>query len=186
MAAIKIPGSALHGRPVRTERDVTHPVLNNLYSYWISRCGKRRCPARSDLDPVDIPRLLPHIVIVDVGQESSTFRIRLAGTEVVRWNDKEITGTRIEDVQNSEILAIIEEYRQTAINLTPRLSSGPLKNNFGQHKNVQRLLLPLSADGVKANMIIGGIIFDRSLISAPERADYHQSDPDLAMVRSAG
>jgi hypothetical protein len=54
----------------------------DLYSYWLSKRGSRRMPARSDLDPADIIPLLPHLIIAErVGDQ---FRYRLIGTGVVR------------------------------------------------------------------------------------------------------
>ncbi len=184
--AIQVPKSSLYRRAVRSSNDVTHPILKHLYDYWKSRCSGRRCPARADLDPVDIPRLLPHILLVDTQPGADAFRVRLAGTEVVRWCGCEITGRELQDLPNSEIMEIFEEYRQTALNQEPRLSQGPLKNAFGTHKNVQRLLLPLSTDGATADMIIGGVIFDRSLISAPEEIDFPQVSSEIAAIHRVG
>jgi hypothetical protein len=58
------------------------PVLRPLWRYWTERCRDRQCPARSDIDPVDIPRLLPHIGLIDVETDASRFRYRLIGTRM--------------------------------------------------------------------------------------------------------
>ena len=40
--------------------------LRQTYEYWRGKAGARPLPSRSDIDPVEIPRLLPHIMLVDV------------------------------------------------------------------------------------------------------------------------
>ena len=42
------------------------PVLADLYEYWQSRRRGDGLPARGDIDPVDIPALLEHLILVDV------------------------------------------------------------------------------------------------------------------------
>jgi hypothetical protein len=41
----------------------------------------RALPSRSDIDPIEIPRLLPHIMLVDV-MGPGLYRYRLVGTEI--------------------------------------------------------------------------------------------------------
>ncbi len=42
---------------------VTHHL--DLYAYWRATRGHRMMPARGDLNPGDIPTLLPHLILVD-------------------------------------------------------------------------------------------------------------------------
>src|SRR5215510_5770444 len=44
-----------------------HPDTIAMYEYWREKRGARSMPARSDIDPIDMPpRLLPFINLVDV------------------------------------------------------------------------------------------------------------------------
>src|SRR3546814_20569143 len=48
-----------------------HPELAALRDYWLSKCGARRMPARSAIDPLEMKRWLGHLVlheVIDGGQ----------------------------------------------------------------------------------------------------------------------
>ena len=52
-----------------------------LYDYWLSKHAGGRPPCRHDLDPpVDVPRLIPNIMLIDI--EGETLRYRLVGTAI--------------------------------------------------------------------------------------------------------
>jgi hypothetical protein len=53
----------------------------DLYTYWLSKRGARVMPARTDIDPADIPQLLPYLTIAE--KAGDQFRYRLKGTGVV-------------------------------------------------------------------------------------------------------
>ena len=53
----------------------------DLYHYWLAKRGDRAMPARKDINPAEIPVLLPYLVIVDKAEDR--FRYRLVGTAVV-------------------------------------------------------------------------------------------------------
>lgn len=53
------------------------------YRYWDSRRRGRKAPMRADLDPViDVPKLVPHIILFDVRRDPLDFRFRLVGSAV--------------------------------------------------------------------------------------------------------
>jgi hypothetical protein len=62
-----------------------------LYHYWLAQRGPRAMPARSDLNPGDIPALLPHLMLVD--KVADCFRYRLIGTGVTREVGHDATGS---------------------------------------------------------------------------------------------
>ena len=49
-------------------------------------------PSRYDIDPVDIPHLLPGLSLLDAGEDLDALRYRLAGTRVREIYGTEITG----------------------------------------------------------------------------------------------
>lgn len=67
-------------------------------AYWNSRRGTREMPTRADIDPADIKRLLPHVVLVDVLPDPLDFRFRLLGTEVDRIVGTNPLGMRFSDI----------------------------------------------------------------------------------------
>ena len=58
--------------------------LNEFLSYWDSIRHGKSMPGRQDIDPGDIPAMLPFVFLVDVVDEGDDFRYRLVGTDIVR------------------------------------------------------------------------------------------------------
>src|SRR3546814_19599704 len=57
--------------------------LQRLFDYWDRIRGERAMPSRVDIDPTDIPDLLPDVALFDVEWEPLALRYRLVGTAVV-------------------------------------------------------------------------------------------------------
>jgi hypothetical protein len=69
-----------------------------LYDYWRETAGFRRMPARSDINPFSVPKLLPCIGLIDLTEGLSKARFRLAGTRLRDVYGEEITGKPIDSV----------------------------------------------------------------------------------------
>lgn len=69
-----------------------------LFDTWRLSAGLRTMPARSDFNPLSVPRLLPHIGLIDVRQGLAEACFKLAGTRLYDVYGEEITGKRIENV----------------------------------------------------------------------------------------
>jgi hypothetical protein len=74
------------------------PGQRELYDYWLCSAGGRRMPARSDLDPLKIPKLLPNVGLIDVRNGVDQACFRLAGTRLYDIYGQEITGKPISEV----------------------------------------------------------------------------------------
>jgi len=74
----------------------------DLFDYWLRSAGTRRMPARSDLDPLKVPQLLPHLGLIDVRNGLDQASFRLAGTRLWDVYGQEITGKRVDDVFSGE------------------------------------------------------------------------------------
>ncbi|MBL8838301.1 MAG: PAS domain-containing protein [Alphaproteobacteria bacterium] len=86
--------------------DIADPGLRRLFDYWERKRGRRRWPARADIDPLDLRDLLGSIVIVDVvpGDAGAPprFRYRLFGTKIVERVGFEMTGKFIDEWADPE------------------------------------------------------------------------------------
>jgi hypothetical protein len=69
-----------------------------LFDYWLSAAGSRQMPARSDIDPQGVTKLLPHIGLIDVANGLEEARFRLAGTKLHDIYGREITGQKLGQV----------------------------------------------------------------------------------------
>lgn len=132
------------------------PEQRQLYDYWLS-CGRdNRLPQRSDINPAHIPRLLPYVSLVDVSDDLSQSRIRLAGTRLRDVYDREITGMTIGELDlGAKRDYWMAAYRHTAIDGKPSqgIVRGPLVNK--EHLVQYWIRLPLaSACGTAIGMVL--------------------------------
>lgn len=136
-----------------------HQALRELYAYWNAKRGDSFAPPRSAIDPAEIRRLLPLILLLDVIGTPPRFRVRLAGTKVVEAYGREITGFHIDeldlDKMDHVVLANLVEVVEKGC---PSLAHREYTRNDGRHMKYERLVLPLSSDGVKVDKLLGGIV----------------------------
>ena len=90
----------LSGRAFRAQ--LVMKGQRELFDYWRAAAGARPMPARSDLDPLRVPRLLPSIGLIDLRNGLDEASFRLAGTRLHEIYGQEITGKRAGDVFTGE------------------------------------------------------------------------------------
>jgi hypothetical protein len=128
----------------------------DLYSYWLSKRNGAIAPARRDMDPVELGKLLPFLAIVD--KAAGEFRIRLMGTGSVQEIGRDLTGKPlIAYTGNSpetitDVQAVVNE--RVFANSQPVLAIYHHATGHGTIHNTSSLLLPLSDDGRHVNMYI--------------------------------
>lgn len=141
---------------------LTVPEHRELYAYWCSKRVAGRLPARGALDPVDIPGLLPWLIVLDVewsGGEAR-FRFRVVGTGCVERYGRDATGLWFDEAYEGETLArqraAYTEVARTAVPCHSRpLFPVPEKN----HVTYERLILPLADDGAAVDTLVALMIF---------------------------
>jgi hypothetical protein len=146
------------------------------YDYWL---GKQRAlgdpdmlPARRDLDPVlDVPRLLPQLMLMDVLGDPLDFRYRLVGSALRRHMAEDWTGRCLSDIPFQRAgstvwdnnLRVLKERR-------PLLARPPY---IGPHKDflfVESVILPLAGDGQSVDMLLFAVDFIGSAAMAAKVA----------------
>jgi hypothetical protein len=134
------------------------PELRALYGYWRGKRTGRPFPARADLDPLEIPRLLEHIGLVDVLEDGADFRYRLIGTGISSAFGEDPTGRRVGASTGGQYANVIRAAcRQCFEMARPVLLRGVYRTKEQNFLWAERLLLPL---GITAspNMIIFGLL----------------------------
>ena len=140
-----------------------------LYHYWDSKRAGRLMPARGDIDPTEIPTLLPFILLIDVINDGADFRYRLVGTDIVRWVGNDLTGRTFTEVLPAGNYAsyIAGLVRDAIGQRRPLYSEGGFVVDGRVDRQVRRLVLPLSADGTTVNMVLCGQIAIAAAKSGP-------------------
>lgn len=68
------------------------PIIQEGFEYWRLKGWPERIPSRADIEPMEIPKLLPSVVLLDVKESPRDFRYRLIGTGVVHHLAEDLTG----------------------------------------------------------------------------------------------
>ena len=58
---------------------IQNPKIREFAEYWMSIHPGDRLPSRTHFDPIDIPSLLPNLVLVDVTREPIRFMVKVSG-----------------------------------------------------------------------------------------------------------
>jgi hypothetical protein len=136
-----------------------HPRFQRLASYLASKVPPGRLPGRQHIDPLEIPDLLPYLMLIDVVPQHSgpaRYRIRLAGTEVVAIQGSDGTGQYVEEVLTAEqgCAEIRRGYDEIVRSHRPEYRSGVVATPGREHIDYERIAFPLAADGEHVDMLI--------------------------------
>jgi hypothetical protein len=87
-------------RLLRRETDIARipsPIIRQIHEYWLSKRGDRTLPSWSDIDPAEIVRLLPNIIVVAVEYDPRRIFFRLVGTQIAEFRG-DVTGYHVDSV----------------------------------------------------------------------------------------
>jgi hypothetical protein len=129
---------------------IASPALHELYLYWLDKWQDGRMPTRADIEPLEIPALLPQVYLVDVERNPLRFRFRLVGTRIVAWFGRDTTGQEI-------AAELVERYREAVTTGRPLFDSLSLAGKAGRQGSYQRVLLPLAGASGRIEMLLGGL-----------------------------
>lgn len=134
-------------------------VHRTLYELWLAKSDPDRLPGRTDFDPLEMPGLLPHLILVDIERSPWRFQARLFGTAIVDAIGFDPTNRYLDEVEGT---APIHE-RAVAMALSAKpyfLDNEPLNWSAHDYKNYSTLGLPLARDGKTVDMLIYSMLFD--------------------------
>jgi hypothetical protein len=137
----------------------SHADIHALYAYWDGKRAGRSMPARADLDPVDIAGLMPQVFMVDVDGEGRDLTYRLFGTGLVMLFGRDLTGQRVgEGLLTHAAEEARARYRGIVRDRRPFYHQARLREPRNDFTDVERLILPLSPNDVRVDMLIGMVM----------------------------
>ena len=134
--------------------------FQQLYDYWHDIRGTRAMPARADIDPLELKGLLGWLLLIDVEWSPLRFRFRLIGTEIVAIRGMDLTGRYFDEG--------VFPAQDIVLRFNSRVASEPcigFQSALDTMREaragcISRLSLPLSSDGTRVDMIIGGFEYE--------------------------
>ncbi len=141
-----------------------HPDLAQFLDYWLAKHGADgHLPSRTDIDPAEIPKLLPGIALIDVeaSDDAYRFKYRLLGTRHSYVTQQNMVGLYLEDCTSPDELPVISAtYTNVARQKLPHFQSRQfLSAAHGETIGYQRIVVPLAQDGETVNMLFGYWLF---------------------------
>lgn len=136
--------------------ELNDPDLIRFYDYWASLCGGRPMPSRKDIDPLQIaPEYLPNLMLIEAFHDPRRYRYRLVGTNVVGASGDDRTGRFFDEADFFKIHpVVIQQYDHVDDAGPPLYSLEPFTNLRNGSNDVDRLMLPLSSDGQRVDMLM--------------------------------
>jgi hypothetical protein len=136
--------------------------LQIAYGYWLRKRQGRLMPSRLDIDPAEIPRLLPYVMLIDVVAEPLDFRYRLIGAAARKLMRRDFTGGLFSEIAGNGEGSVLRHGCKLVVRTKAPISMGPphvgTDPGFEECENV---LLPLSDDRVGVTTILTVISFKR-------------------------
>lgn len=125
------------------------PIVQDGYAYWRTKMVSGDLPRRSDINPIDIPRLMSHVVILDVKRAPEMdFRYRLIGTYVAESLYKDHTGSWFSEIEHQKAPAQIWQNCCHVVESGKAFKSEtPYVGPHQGYRRVEDVILPLADDG---------------------------------------
>lgn len=137
----------------------TDAQIRRAVAYWQRKAAGRPMPDRRDIDPVEIPDLLPYIVLWDV-LPGGGYRCRLAGTRICELHGREMRGMTTAELHGAANPGIEREYDWTARTRQPHYIERTMFWQEKSYRRYRRVLLPFTDGGEGVAIIMNVASYD--------------------------
>lgn len=126
-----------------------------LHEYWCAARGNRQFPRRADIDPIDIARLLPNLMLSEIERDPLRIWYRVVGTAVVARTGLDFTRRYLDDTPFADATAawrrLYEEMLETG---EPIFGQDFVIMPGGAPLHSEFCMLPLARDGVTIDLCL--------------------------------
>jgi hypothetical protein len=146
-------------------RDIAEPadpIVAAIFGYWEGKRGGRRMPSRADIDPAELRRLLPNVMLYEVVAPGRLYTIRLVGGAIVDFYGVNSTGQMAGSRMPPDAAAqMIEILTSVVLRRAPRFRAGLAHwHRDKSYRSFEACFLPLSPDDDCVDKILAGVAFD--------------------------
>ena len=140
--------------------------LRELHDYWLTKHRDGRLPKRGDIDPLEVPRLLKNLALLEVVGDAEDFVFVLAGSRIEEAFDRTLKGVTLGELRGTAEMSPGDKQFIAAVWFrAPQYQQADLREYDKEHLAYRRLILPLSDDGDRVDCLLMGAVF--SLAGSP-------------------
>jgi hypothetical protein len=138
--------------------EITSPKLARLFEYWNGKARGRWAPTRADINPAEIPRLLPWVWLVDVIAGGTDFRFRIGGEKLIDFIGHRMAGETMAPHRDEPFLGHVAQAFDVCVSTKKPLLRPCAPTRYERRANfmTEGVLLPLSDNGTDVSQIFGG------------------------------
>ncbi len=122
-----------------------HLDLRSLCAFWLKQCPEGGLPLATDMEPSDLRRWLPNLLIMHVHHDGS-FSYSYYGRSLARAFGETRLGQTLDDLPESARDVLRQEYELVCRQRSP-IHRTYTATFDGERQTWERLVLPLSSDG---------------------------------------
>jgi hypothetical protein len=139
---------------------VISPDLQAIAAHWDAARGAKRMPAFRDIDPVMLGRALRYVWAWKYDRATGDFTNRLAGEEIVRAFGKSPRGMKMTEFFAPEAYREFLPWHLRVIDEPAFLhGAGKVYSQVDRNFTGERIMLPLSEDGVTGDGVLGATVY---------------------------
>ena len=130
--------------------------LRALLRYWVEKSAGLAMPFRRQIEPIEIPGILPIVLLADVTPSGA--RMRLLGTEATSAYGSETRNCLVADIQFGEFTVSWQDaFARIVQSARPAYAAGTYSRGT-ELCRVETVLTPLTEDGASISQIFGGLM----------------------------
>ena len=136
--------------------ELNSEVVRAAVEYWNSKRTSDSPPHRDSFDPLEIPRLLPHVMLKDVRRDPWDFRYRVVGTIVREHSRNDWTGKWMSEVDGQgDGSTVFRVMRWVSEEGKPAIFRPPYVGPHKEFKYCEAAVLPWAgADGLVDRVLV--------------------------------
>jgi len=135
--------SSLDGITLIAAAELNSESVRGVVEYWDRKRAAQPAPRTDTFDPLEIPRLLPHVMLKDVRRDPWDFRYRVVGTTVREHSRDNWTGKWMSEVPGQGPESRVFRVMQwVAENLRPAIFRPPYVGPHKEFKYCEAAVMP--------------------------------------------
>lgn len=136
---------------------LTSAKLAAALAVWSEAAAGRFGPARDEITPARLRGVTASTFMIDVVDGGADFRFRFAGDRVIQFMGRRLAGSLLSEFAGTPFFDGMQRFFHGCVAGKRPIATGPSRATYPgkEHFEMEVLVLPLTADGVKVTGLFG-------------------------------